>query len=119
MKQPIPPLVDFSGLGKLAHNPVFVRELMQLFVAQVPTQVEQMQAAIAQQNWPELARHAHSLKSLFGTLRIEPGTTLLNQMQHQELKPQTPAQLQAAVQQVASAARQVLEQFTTTLNTVQ
>lgn len=75
------PLYDFSGLGKLAGNAEFVREMQQMFIEQVPAQLSCLAATIEAEDWPNIALRAHSLKATFGNLRIEPSTSLLKELE--------------------------------------
>ena len=72
---------DFSGLGRLAADPVFVDKLLRLFVERVPVQTQALQAAADHADWPTVAQLAHSLKSTFGSLGIEPATGQLAQLE--------------------------------------
>lgn len=89
------PSYDFSGLGKLANNAGFVRELQQLFVRRVPGQLAQLELLIAAEDWLALAQEAHGLKATFGTFKMEPGASLLSQMEAlaQQAAPQQQQQL--------------------------
>lgn len=79
--EPGPPLYDFSGLGKLAKNAGFVREMQQLFVQRVPGQLAELRRLIEAEDWLALVQEAHGLKATFGILKMEPGATLLGQME--------------------------------------
>jgi len=72
---------DFLLLGRLATDTVFIRKMLELFTAHVPAQVRALQSAVADENWPAVAREAHSLKSTFGSLNIQPETTHLKQLE--------------------------------------
>lgn len=104
---PAPALYNFSGLGKLAQDPGFVREMQQMFVDRVPNQLLQVAAAIEEEQWETTARLAHSLKASFGNLRMEPGASLLKQLE-------TKAKHQGAKQELAA----MLDVITTTAEAV-
>ena len=72
---------DFSALGRLAHDPVFVDKLLRLFVDRVPAQTQALQVATEQADWPTVGQLAHSLKSTFGSLGIAPATEQLTQLE--------------------------------------
>jgi two-component system aerobic respiration control sensor histidine kinase ArcB len=75
------PLYDFSRLGKLGQKPAFVREIKQMFVLRVPTQLAELQAAVVATNWVAVAQVAHSLKSTFGNLRMDECAGQLRQIE--------------------------------------
>ena len=74
-------LYDFSGLGKLAKDAEFVREIQQMFIGRAPKQVALLLASIEQEEWQAVAQQAHSLKSTLGNLKIERSAALLNQIE--------------------------------------
>ena len=110
------PLYDFSGLGKLAKNPAFVREMQQLFIEQVPVQIAQLWGTIEQEDWFTIAHQAHSLKATFGNLRIEPSTGLLKEMEIIAFQHRDKQELTAILRVVASAAEVVVRVFKQELN---
>jgi HPt (histidine-containing phosphotransfer) domain-containing protein len=95
---------DFSGLGKLSGDAGFVREMQQMFIDIVPTQVEQLQATIEAEDWLTIAQRAHSLKATFGNLRIEPGTKLLKEMEVIAYQYRDKLELLAILRVVAKSA---------------
>lgn len=109
---------DFSGLGKLAKNADFVREIQQLFIGRVPQQLAELQALIEREDWPMAAGSAHSLKSTFGNLKVEPGTSLLCQIEQVAQQPGDKSQLPTLLQAVFSSANIVVELFKQELNLV-
>ncbi|MBU6121963.1 Hpt domain-containing protein [Hymenobacter siberiensis] len=105
------PLYDFSGLGKLANNSAFVREMQSMFVNQVPGQIAQLKATIEGEDWVTIAYHAHSLKSTFGNLRIEPSTGLLKEMERIAFQHRDKLELLAILQVVATTTDVVVRLF--------
>ncbi|MFC7669761.1 ATP-binding protein [Hymenobacter humi] len=63
---------DFMMLGKLANDTSFIRKMLELFINRVPGQVQTMQDALERDDWATIAHEAHSLKSTFGSLNIQP-----------------------------------------------
>jgi PAS domain S-box-containing protein len=63
---------DFDMLGKLADDQNFIRKMLELFINRVPGQVKTLQEALEQDDWATVAHEAHSLKSTFGSLNIQP-----------------------------------------------
>jgi HPt (histidine-containing phosphotransfer) domain-containing protein len=105
------PLYDFSGLGKLAKNPEFVREMQQMFIDKVPGQIAQLKLTIEEEEWATIAYHAHSLKSTFGNLRIEPSTGLLKELENITFQHRDKLELMAILRVVATTADVVVRLF--------
>ncbi|WP_426062215.1 ATP-binding protein [Hymenobacter sp. B1770] len=63
---------DFAMLGRLATDQTFIRKMLELFINRVPGQVKTLQLAVEQDDWQTVAHEAHSLKSTFGSLNIQP-----------------------------------------------
>ncbi|MBO0356817.1 response regulator [Hymenobacter sp. BT186] len=72
---------DFNLLGKLGNDPVFIYKILELFVERVPQQVRSLQDAIERNDWPTVAQEAHSLKTTFGSLNIQPETNHLKKLE--------------------------------------
>jgi len=64
------PLVDFSGLGNLAEDALFIQKMQKLFIDMVPKQLEQLSQSVRQNEWEEVANLAHRLKSTYGNIKI-------------------------------------------------
>jgi two-component system aerobic respiration control sensor histidine kinase ArcB len=104
-------LYDFSGLGQLSQDAAFVREMQQLFVERVPVQLAELQRTIEAEDWETIAQRAHSLKSTFGNLRIEPSTGLLNEMESLAFQHRDKLELAALLKVVATTADTVVRIF--------
>ena len=109
-------LYDFSGLGKLAKNAEFVRGMQQLFVERVPGQLAQLHATLENQDWRTMAQRAHSLKSTFGTLKIEPSADLLNQIERIAIEQGDTNRLEAMLRVIITATDAVVSLFQQELN---
>ena len=72
---------DFLLLGRLATDAEFIRKMLELFVDRVPGQAQALDAAVEREDWPAIAREAHSLKSIFGSLNIQPETDYLKRLE--------------------------------------
>ena len=72
---------DFLLLGRLATDAEFIRKMLELFVARVPGQAQALLAAVEGEEWEAVAREAHSLKSIFGSLNIQPETGHLKRLE--------------------------------------
>jgi two-component system aerobic respiration control sensor histidine kinase ArcB len=62
---------DFKTLGKLGTEPEFTRKLLELFISEVPTQIQVLQAAVNKEDWLSVSSEAHKLKTVFGNLSIK------------------------------------------------
>ncbi|MBD2769109.1 Hpt domain-containing protein [Hymenobacter sp. BT664] len=111
MGPPAPVHYDFSGLGKLAHDAGFVREIQHMFIDRVPGQLVQLETAIEAGDWTSIAHQAHSLKATFGNLCIEPGLGLLKEMEVIAYQHRDKLELRAILLGVAEAAEAVLGIF--------
>ncbi|KAA3436763.1 ATP-binding response regulator [Rufibacter hautae] len=63
-------LYDFSGLGNMAEDAVFIRKMQKLFIDLVPGQISKLSLAIQQKDWETVALIAHSLKSTYGNIKV-------------------------------------------------
>ena len=64
------PLVDFSGLGNLAEDALFIQKMQNLFIDLVPKQLEQLSESVRLNEWDDVANLAHRLKSTYGNIKI-------------------------------------------------
>jgi HPt (histidine-containing phosphotransfer) domain-containing protein len=104
-------LYDFSGLGKLSQDAGFVREMKQMFIECVPVQIAELQRTIDSEEWMSIAERAHSLKGTFGSLRIEPSTALLHDMERLAMQRRDKLELTAILKAVATTAAAVVSIF--------
>jgi signal transduction histidine kinase/DNA-binding response OmpR family regulator len=102
---------DFYMLGKLANNKEFIRKMLELFIQRVPGQVETLQQAIDQENWEEVAREAHTLKSTFGSLNIQPETGHLRRIEELAELRAPKHELQPLCNAVSRATQQFVDLF--------
>ncbi|RZK23756.1 MAG: PAS domain-containing sensor histidine kinase [Hymenobacter sp.] len=72
---------DLQVLGRLANDPAFVRQMLKMFVERVPGQVRALREALLAADWPAATREAHSLKTTFGTLNIQPEASYLRRLE--------------------------------------
>ncbi|QJX45939.1 response regulator [Hymenobacter taeanensis] len=108
---------DFYMLGKLASNKEFIRKMLELFIERVPGQVKTLQQAVEQEDWEAVAREAHTLKSTFGSLNIQPETSHLRRLEElaelqapkHELSPLSNAVCKATQQFVELFAQELIQ----------
>jgi signal transduction histidine kinase/DNA-binding response OmpR family regulator len=98
---------DFLLLGKLATDTEFVRKILEMFVNRVPAQVQALHEALATEDWKTVAREAHSLKTTFGSLNIQPETQHLRRLEDLAENQQ----LIDEARELASAVAQATQQF--------
>lgn len=65
-----PQLYDFSGLGNLSEDDLFIQKMKKLFIDMVPKQLEQIATSVKQNEWDEVAHLAHRLKSTYGNIKV-------------------------------------------------
>lgn len=64
-------LYDFSGLGSLASDQLFIRKMQRLFIETVPEQLNELKDAIDNGAWDAVAYLAHRLKSTYGNIKVK------------------------------------------------
>jgi two-component system aerobic respiration control sensor histidine kinase ArcB len=99
------PHYDFFMFGKLASDTAFIRKLLQMFIEQVPGQVQTLEIAIEQENWPAVVHGAHILKTTFGNLNIEPETSHLRKMEKLAEQQTSKAELYPLIEAVINATQ--------------
>ena len=65
-----PLLYDFSGLGNLSEDDLFIQKMKKLFIDMVPKQLEQIATSVRLNEWEEVAHLAHRLKSTYGNIKV-------------------------------------------------
>lgn len=103
-----PVLYDFSGLGRLAQDACFVREMQRMFVEYVPKQLMQLATTVEEEQWESTAGLAHSLKATFGTLRIEPSTSLLKELETSAKQQREKQELKTTLEIITSTANAIV-----------
>jgi two-component system aerobic respiration control sensor histidine kinase ArcB len=99
------PHYDFFMFGKLASDAEFIRKLLQMFIDQVPDQVQRLKIAIEQENWPAVVHEAHILKTTFGNLNIEPETSHLKKLEKLAEQPTSKADSLPLIEEVVQATQ--------------
>jgi PAS domain S-box-containing protein len=64
-------LYDFSGLGELKDDTVFIRKMQRMFIETVPEQLKELKEAMKQRELAKVARIAHKVKSTFGNIGMK------------------------------------------------
>jgi two-component system aerobic respiration control sensor histidine kinase ArcB len=99
------PHYDFFMFGKLASDAEFIRKLLQMFIDQVPDQVQRLKIAIEQENWPAVVHEAHILKTTFGNLNIEPETSHLKKLEKLAEQPTSKTDFLPLIEEVVQATQ--------------
>lgn len=102
---------DFSMLGKLATNADFIRQMLDMFVARVPGQVQELQDAVEQQDWDAIGHGAHSLKTTFGSLNIQPETGYLKKLEELAETQAPKSELRPLINAVSKATQLFCARF--------
>lgn len=74
-------LYDFSGLGNLKDDALFIRKMQQMFVNTVPQQLDELAEAIKNKELDTAASIAHKLKSTFGNIRMKKATEAMKKIE--------------------------------------
>ena len=90
----------------------FLMELVDIFLAQIPDFISKMKSSLEMNDWPVLAREAHTAKSSVLTFGMEETGILLKSIQlkvdAKELK-EVPDMVSQAFQQMEAAIPELLE----------
>lgn len=108
---PEPALYSMAGLGRLAQNVAFVRELKLLFLEEVPGRLRELRAALDAAEWTQLARLAHSLKSTVGTLGLPVAVQLLTDLERQAARSADQVRAAALLRELEPVLDAVLQQL--------
>ena len=74
-------LFDFSGLGNLKDDALFIRKMQQIFIDTVPGQLDDLEEAVENKELETAAHIAHKLKSTFGNIRIKTATEAMRKIE--------------------------------------
>lgn len=109
---------DFLSLGRLGTDPEFLRKLLEMFIAQVPVQVQALQEAVKQEDWLVMGSEAHKLKTSFGNLNIQPATNYLKRLEEVAEQPTARSEVHFLLTAVIQAVQQYTNLFLKDLNTL-
>lgn len=104
-------LYDLSELGSLAQNESFVRQMLQLFVETVPTELSDLEAALRAGNRETVRKLSHRLKSTYGNFGIKKAASLMRTI---EKEAEIQADFQTLIlllEEVKVLSRAVMEQL--------
>ena len=104
-------LYDFSGLGSLGEDAVFIRKMQDLFVEIVPDQLQKLANTIELQQWQEVAMIAHSLKSTYGNIRIVEAAEFLRRIEDNASSKTNLHELNYYLKRIEQVTDKVLKEF--------
>ncbi|WP_181885003.1 response regulator [Pontibacter diazotrophicus] len=111
-----PTLYDFSGLGNLKDDALFIRKMQQMFVETVPLQLDELEEAIKREELETAAHIAHKLKSTFGNIRIKAATEAVKKIEgHANSKTKTD-EIVRLMQIVREEVKKVISAFSEQLH---
>ncbi|MDX5482208.1 MAG: response regulator [Hymenobacteraceae bacterium] len=105
------PLFDFSGLGDLAQDTVFIHKMQKLFVETVPDQLLELSEAVKDQEWEKTVQLAHRLKSTFGNIKIRQATELMKAIEETATKKPDKARVASLLERAGKIIDEVLAEF--------
>jgi len=104
-------LYDFSGLGYLMDDPVFVRKMQHLFISTVPQQLEKLTDAIQAQDWRSAVHLAHRLKSIYGNIKVNEAAAALKVIEDNASKEVCHDDNQQMLQVLHNLTHAIVEDF--------
>ncbi|MCC9138950.1 response regulator [Pontibacter silvestris] len=110
------PLFDFTGLGDLADDALFIRKMQKLFIDTVPDQLAELTDAFHKKNWGVVALTAHRLKSTYGNIKIKDATEALRKIEDIARKKADTDQVGSLLEFVDKITSDVLSAFKSQLD---
>ncbi|MES2628637.1 MAG: Hpt domain-containing protein [Bacteroidota bacterium] len=103
--------VNLDYLKSLVGNdPETIREMLNIFCEDVPRYLQSMQESQDANDWPGVARTAHSLKSSMGFTGRNDMVDMAEELQHQKEEPTDPAMI-ALLETFKQQAYEIVEEF--------
>ena len=110
-----PARVDLTYLHEISdHNQAFEREMMELFIQEVPHELENINRAIQQNNHTTINEIAHKLKSSYSLLGIRENG-LLHQLEQQGAKQMPLDEIRIRYEELVLITDEVFEELKTML----
>ncbi len=109
VKASLAPAADIGALGAFVKgDPIKVRKLVDTFVESSYRMLAEIQAAAAQQQWPEVSRGAHFLKGAGAMVQAERLVSLCSRLEAAALQPQA-AEVQECVMAMPQSIAEVVD----------
>ncbi|MFB9865124.1 PAS domain S-box protein [Rufibacter immobilis] len=109
---PEPILYDFSGLGNIAEDAVFIQKMQRLFIDIVPEQLTSLTTSVAKRDWKETATIAHKLKSTYANIKIIEATTAMKKIEENATTRKDLEQIPTLLQHARDITDRVVAIFT-------
>ncbi|WP_181304131.1 PAS domain-containing sensor histidine kinase [Rufibacter sp. XAAS-G3-1] len=113
-----PPLFDFSGLGNMADDAVFIRKMQKLFIDIVPGQISKLSHAVHRQEWETVALIAHSLKSTYGNIKVVKAAEAMKKVEELSNTRTNLSELTKLIVIVKDTTQKVIDVFSKELETI-
>ncbi len=91
-------------------DPETIREMLNIFSEDVPKYLDAMQKGQDSNNWEEVARNAHSLKSSMGFTGRQDMVDMAEILQHQKTNPED-ASIVALLEDFKVKSLEIVEEF--------
>lgn len=77
-------LINLDHLKALSlHNQSFIREILEVYLANNPTDLDKMKEAVEQKDWKVVRYYAHKLKSSSFTIGFQRGYEVFQKIEYQ------------------------------------
>ena len=90
------PVFDHAKALDMIGDEELLRQLSDMFIADTPEYLAELDAALTTEDWPRLGRSAHTLKSLFGTFAADAAAADAQVLEHTAMSGDGPLCLQLA-----------------------
>ncbi|MFD3000934.1 response regulator [Pontibacter toksunensis] len=104
-------LFDFSGLGNLKDDAMFIRKMQQMFIDTVPGQLNELTEAVENKDLETAAHIAHKLKSTFGNIRVKTATEEMKKIEEFAKNRSNFYEIQRLILSVREVINLVVEAF--------
>lgn len=88
----------------------FVKRMMQLFLDTIPLSLQEMQHQVALQNWAQVGKLAHKMKSTIDSMGISQLKNIIREIEHNSKRGEHIGQLSAQVNLVEAVMNTCVEQ---------
>lgn len=105
-------LFDFSGLGNLKDDTLFIRKMQQLFVDTVPQQLDELEDALSKNELDTVAHMAHKLKSTYGNIRVVAAADAMKKIEYYAKSRTNTAEIHTLLVTVREVSNHVVRIFT-------
>ncbi len=94
-------IINLESLEEWANGDVdTMKEIIHLFVENTPPTLDLLQTAIGKEDWEQIVKHAHKLKSSYGIVTIGNSLTLIKGIEQSGIEKKDIEQIRADFQLV-------------------